>query len=82
LQERQIKFEVDENLVAYLIEEGGFDVQLGARPMRHTIQRIVEGAIADHILAGMATSGDTLLVTAREGEIEVDVREERPPSMG
>jgi len=81
-QERHIQFEVDEELVAHLIEEGGYDAQLGARPMRHTIQRIVEGAIADHILAGLADTGDTLLVTAREGEIEVDVREERPPAMG
>ncbi|MCC6746560.1 MAG: ATP-dependent Clp protease ATP-binding subunit [Deltaproteobacteria bacterium] len=66
-QEKQIRFEATEAALDYLIDHGGFDPLLGARPMRTTIQRLIEGPVAEQILAGRARAGDTLRVD-REGE--------------
>ena len=41
-KERGIRYELEQEAIGYLIEHGGFDVKLGARPMRNTIQRLVE----------------------------------------
>ncbi len=51
-----------EEVIRFLADHGGFDPAFGARPMRQTIQREVEGAVAKMILTGEATSGDTVYV--------------------
>ncbi len=48
---------------------GGYDPQLGARPMRQTLQRLVESPIAEKILAGEFTAGDRVRVALRAGEL-------------
>ncbi|HUT77543.1 MAG TPA: AAA family ATPase, partial [Polyangia bacterium] len=45
-----------------LIRCGGFDPELGARPMRRTIQRLVEGPVARLVLGGEVAAGDGILV--------------------
>lgn len=59
-----------EDVIRYLTENGGFDPALGARPMRQTIQREVEGAIARMILVGEATSGDTVYVSVEDDALK------------
>jgi ATP-dependent Clp protease ATP-binding subunit ClpC len=69
--ERGITFSCDEGAIDYLIEHGGFDPELGARPMRGTITRLVESPIAEQILAGALSAGDDVLVrvvTQESGE--------------
>ncbi|MCL2011375.1 MAG: AAA family ATPase [Cystobacterineae bacterium] len=70
LQERGISFEVGEEVVEYLLANGGFDPSLGARPMRQTIQRLIEGPLAEHILAGHFQNGDFIRLHMREGQLE------------
>ncbi|MDB5166173.1 MAG: Clp protease ATP-binding protein [Candidatus Saccharibacteria bacterium] len=42
------------------IVEKGYDIRLGARPLRRVLQRAVEDTIADKILRGEATAGTNL----------------------
>ena len=49
-------------VVQRLIETGGWDPALGARPMRRTIQSAVEGLLADAVLRGRVARGAQILV--------------------
>ena len=61
--ERNIHYVAGEDVVQHLLRCGGFDPLLGARPMRQTVQRLVEGPIAEHILRGDFNPGDTVHVS-------------------
>ncbi|ABS25673.1 AAA family ATPase [Anaeromyxobacter sp. Fw109-5] len=60
--ERRIRFEATDGAIAHLVENGGFDAALGARPMRGAIQRLVEAPLAERILAGELGPGDVAIV--------------------
>jgi len=71
--EKRISFEATEAALQYLIENGGYDPALGARPMRTTIQRLVEAAVAEQILRRVVTEGDHLRVDlGEEGKLVVE----------
>ncbi|GMV44274.1 MAG: hypothetical protein AMXMBFR64_59900 [Myxococcales bacterium] len=63
-REKRIRYEADESVVSYLIDHGGWDARYGARPMRHTVQRLVEAAVAEAILRGGLREGATAQLTA------------------
>jgi ATP-dependent Clp protease ATP-binding subunit ClpC len=65
--ERHIRFRTGEGVVDHLLGQGGYDPALGARPVRGAVQRLVEGPIAERILAGEFGAGDEVEV-AVEGE--------------
>ena len=65
-RERGITFALDEPATEFVLEEGGFDPELGARPMRQVLSRIVEGPIAGRILEGRIHAGEHVQVTTRE----------------
>jgi ATP-dependent Clp protease ATP-binding subunit ClpC len=67
--EKGIEFVVTREVVAHLLRSGGFDPALGARPMRQTVQRLVEGPLAERILAGDFSTGDRIRVDLRSGEL-------------
>ncbi len=51
------------------LAEKGYDQQYGARPLNRAIQKFVEDPLAEEILGGSLTEGDTILVDyAGEGE--------------
>jgi ATP-dependent Clp protease ATP-binding subunit ClpC len=62
--ERKIRFRAGPEVVEHLLVHGGFDPLLGARPARGAVQRLVEGPLAERILAGDFAAGD---------EVEVEV---------
>ncbi len=62
--ERGIDFEATEAAIEHLIDHGGFDAALGARPMRQAIARLVETPLAERILAGRLTRGDRVHIDA------------------
>jgi ATP-dependent Clp protease ATP-binding subunit ClpC len=70
--ERRIRFDAAPGVVELLIDSGGWDPALGARPMRGAIQRLVEGPLAEKILAGEFGAGDAVLVGALEGELSFE----------
>ncbi|MFB6376160.1 MAG: AAA family ATPase, partial [Bradymonadaceae bacterium] len=67
--ESGIEMEYGSEVIDHLIDNGGYDPELGARPMRQTIQRLVEGTVAREILRGDVERGDTVRVVCEGGEI-------------
>jgi ATP-dependent Clp protease ATP-binding subunit ClpC len=67
--ERRIRFDADESVVAFLLEQGGFDPALGARPMRGAVQRLVEAPLAERILAGEFGPGDAVRLAVEDGSL-------------
>ena len=70
-EERGIAYTCAPEVIDLLIDEGGYDPAMGARPMRRTIERLVEGAIADRILTGEVQGPCELLVSVEDGAIAV-----------
>ena len=66
LAERKLHLEVTE-AAKTLIAESGFDPLYGARPLRRTIQRMVENPISSGILRREFKDGDTIVVDS-DGE--------------
>jgi ATP-dependent Clp protease ATP-binding subunit ClpC len=62
--ERKIRFTATDAAVAHLLDHGGFDPALGARPMRGAIQRLVEAPLAEKILAGEIGPGAAVTIDA------------------
>jgi ATP-dependent Clp protease ATP-binding subunit ClpC len=70
-RERNIAYEVTDEVIAHVLEAAGIDPTLGARPLRRAVQRICETAIARAVLRGEARPGDRLELQKLEGEIAV-----------
>ncbi|HEV8681841.1 MAG TPA: ATP-dependent Clp protease ATP-binding subunit [Actinomycetota bacterium] len=52
-----------------LLAEKGYDPTLGARPLRRTIQRLVEDPLSEKLLWKEFSAGQTIIVSAQDGEI-------------
>ncbi len=52
-----------------LLAERGYDPALGARPLRRTIQRLVEDPLSEKLLWKEFKAGETLIVHARDDEM-------------
>ena len=61
LAERGITLRVTDEAKASLAEQG-YDPQYGARPLRRTVQRLLDNPIASAILRGEFVEGDTVVV--------------------
>ena len=70
LSEQQITLAVDEDVRAFLIEEG-YNEEYGARPLRRAIQTHVDDALADAILSGAISAGQTARLSLVDGAIKV-----------
>jgi ATP-dependent Clp protease ATP-binding subunit ClpC len=68
--EKGIEYVAGEDVVGHLLRSGGFDPQLGARPMRQTVQRLVEGPLAERILLGEFGQGDRVHIAVSAGQLE------------
>jgi len=66
LAERQIALEVTPAAIELLLREG-YDPSFGARPLRRTIQRLIQDPLALQILEGTVLPGDQLRVD-RDGQ--------------
>jgi len=60
--ERRIRYVAAPEVAAFLLDHGGWDPALGARPMRGAVQRLVEAPLAERILAGEFGPGDDVRV--------------------
>ncbi len=65
--ERKIRFIAGGEVAEHLLDNGGYDPALGARPMRGAVQRLVEAPLAERILAGEYAPGDVIRVSASAG---------------
>jgi len=60
LSERKIKIELSAP-ARELIADLGFDPQFGARPLKRTIQKLIQDPLANRLLADEFVEGDTIL---------------------
>jgi ATP-dependent Clp protease ATP-binding subunit ClpC len=69
---RANKLDVSDAAIDALLASGGYDPELGARPMRRAIARLVEAPIAEMILRSEIARGDVITIDAENGAILVD----------
>ena len=77
LADRQMTLEVTDE-ARHLISHEGYDPMFGARPLRRFIAHELETRIGRALLAGEAHDGAKILVSVRDGQLEVSF--ENPPS--
>lgn len=69
---RGLTFDFDAAAVEALLALGGFEPELGARPMKRAIARLVEAPLAELLLQGAVERGDRILLRARNDELVVE----------
>ncbi len=67
-EEHEITLTLDDSANEVLIEKG-YDARYGARPMRRTIERLIENPISELILSGTFGRGSVILAAADGEEI-------------
>ena len=73
---RGVRMQIGAGVTDVLLEKGGYDPELGARPMRRAIVRLVEAPLSELLLRRGLRPGDVVLLDVEEGAIVVDVVEE------
>lgn len=68
LAERRIEIQADDAALEFLAREG-YDPEFGARPLKRTIQRLVQDPLARMILAGEVQDGDTVHLAVENGTL-------------
>src|SRR4051794_412896 len=72
LRAQRIEVEFTEGAVE-LLARAGFDPEFGARPLRRTIQRLVENELSRMVLSGTVNEGDRIRVEPADGELRFEV---------
>ena len=57
-----------------LVAKVGFDLKYGARPLKRALQSQIEDKLSEALLAGQITKGQTVNVSAKQGEIILTVK--------
>jgi ATP-dependent Clp protease ATP-binding subunit ClpC len=78
LVEQEIALEIPQEAKDFLVEKG-FDQQYGARPLRRTIQNMVEDPMAEGLLQRRFHPGDVVVAIVRDGVLELEVQERINP---
>jgi len=58
-----------EDEVVDLLIQKGFDEALGARPLKRSIQKLIEDPLSEHVLRGQLKEGSDVLVSRRGDEL-------------
>ncbi len=69
LAERQVRIELTAAARALILSEG-YDPAYGARPLRRTVQRLIQDPLAMEILEGKILPGDLIRVDAADGKMK------------
>jgi ATP-dependent Clp protease ATP-binding subunit ClpC len=72
MRAQRIEVEFSDEAVQLLAREG-FDPEFGARPLRRTIQRLVENELSRMVLDGSVEPGDKITVDAKGDEPRFEV---------
>ena len=68
LTERKLKLKVTPAARSLLVEKG-YDEEYGARPLKRTVQKMVEDRLSEEILAGRISAGHTVVVDEENGKL-------------
>jgi ATP-dependent Clp protease ATP-binding subunit ClpC len=72
LKAKDLEIELSDAAKGFLAEKG-YDPSLGARPLRRTIQRLVEDPLSEKLLWKEFRAGQTVIVDVVDGEIAFDI---------
>ena len=80
LRAQQMQLEVTQAAKEHIIKLG-YDAAYGARPLRRTIQNMIEDPLAEHLLLGRYNQGDTIVVDAQpDGKgLSIEATEAKTP---
>jgi ATP-dependent Clp protease ATP-binding subunit ClpB len=70
LADRKITLDIDEAAKRWLAD-AGYDPVYGARPLKRVIQRALQNPLAEQILEGSITDGETVKVGVGEGGLVI-----------
>ena len=73
MEKQGIHLNVEDSAIELLAEKG-YDPAFGARPLKRTIQSLLQNAVADEILDERPSDRDELVVTGADGKVEVNVK--------
>jgi len=68
LGDRKITLQFSDAAKELLLADG-FDLNYGARPLKRSIQRLLQDPLAKKVLRGEVLDGDTVLIDAQQGEL-------------
>lgn len=71
LENRNLHLKWDDSVVD-LVSNAGFDPDYGARPIKRAIQTLVENPLAVDMLHGRFSDGDSIELTAPNGELHIE----------
>ena len=74
MAEKNIALTWDESLIDHLVKEG-YSVTYGARNLRRLIQKQIEDAIAEKLIAGRNTQVSAICLSAADGKVLVETKE-------
>jgi ATP-dependent Clp protease ATP-binding subunit ClpA len=57
-----------------LLLKKGYDATMGARPMRRTIQNLIEDPVSEKIISSEVKPGDFIEVTGENDEIHFNIK--------
>src|SRR5512133_3080362 len=80
LRAQRIEVEFSEEAVRLLSREG-YDPEFGARPLRRTIQRLVENELSRMLLDGSVEPGDKAAVDADDDQLRFEVEKGAAPEL-
>ena len=75
LEPKKVTLEVDEDGRQWLAQRG-YDPKMGARPMARLLQENIKRRLAEELLFGRLMNGGHVSVTARDGDLQVEIAEE------
>nr|YP_010952050.1 Clp protease ATP binding subunit [Laurencia obtusa]WMP12344.1 Clp protease ATP binding subunit [Laurencia verruciformis]WMP12989.1 Clp protease ATP binding subunit [Laurencia obtusa] len=71
IKQQDIELSVTERFKNRLVDEG-YNPSYGARPLRRAVMRLLEDSLAEEVLSGKITSGDSAVVdVADDGQVKV-----------
>jgi ATP-dependent Clp protease ATP-binding subunit ClpC len=73
LSEQSIKINISP-IAKEFLAQSGFDPIFGARPLRRTMQRLIENPISSLLIKGELTAGDTVLVESDGTQLTFNVK--------
>ncbi|MBP5426553.1 MAG: ATP-dependent Clp protease ATP-binding subunit [Clostridiales bacterium] len=76
----EVKAEIENKKMTVSIEKGvhdiileqGYDTKYGARPLRKTIQKLIENPLSDNYLKGVYKEGSNIKIHVKNGKIVID----------
>lgn len=68
LEARDVEVSVTQSAKDYIVSEG-YDAEYGARPLRRTLQRLVEDKLSEKIIRAEIASGDKIEIDYKDGTL-------------